>query len=49
MKSMYRKGAARGMGKAVVIKYAQNGAYVVVMDINNEVENMVEELKALRH
>lgn len=41
-------GAARGMGKALAIKYAENGANVVLMDLNKEgIEAASKEIEAL--
>jgi len=41
-------GAARGMGKALAIKYAENGANVVLMDLNKEgVEAAAKEIEAM--
>jgi NAD(P)-dependent dehydrogenase (short-subunit alcohol dehydrogenase family) len=41
-------GAARGMGKALAIKYAEHGANVVLMDLNKEsVEAAAKEIEAL--
>jgi NAD(P)-dependent dehydrogenase (short-subunit alcohol dehydrogenase family) len=40
-------GAARGMGKALALKYAENGADVVLMDLNKEgVEAAAKEIEA---
>jgi NAD(P)-dependent dehydrogenase (short-subunit alcohol dehydrogenase family) len=40
-------GAASGMGKAIAILYAKEGAKVVVSDINSEAANItVEEIKS---
>ncbi|MUG72328.1 glucose 1-dehydrogenase [Paenibacillus validus] len=41
-------GAARGMGKALAMKYAEHGANVVLMDVNKEsVEAAAKEIEAL--
>ena len=41
-------GAARGIGKAVALKYAENGASVAVIDLNKEgVEQTAKEIKEL--
>lgn len=41
-------GAARGIGKAVAVKYAEHGANVVLMDLNKEtVEATAKEIEAL--
>lgn len=41
-------GGARGIGKAAAIKFAQEGAIVIIWDLNEEAGNqLVEELKAM--